>query len=239
MRKATGQLVLSRQARKLAEEKRQVRFEVHRVLAHELKAPLAAVEGYLNILATTEADQNLAMVERSIVRVDGMRKLIVDLLDLTRIESGQRERSIRGWTCLGWPAARVELSPPTPRRRATCTVTLDAPGDVELLADAGEIEIVLNNLVSNAVKYNRDGGRVDVKLSRVADGVAIAVADTGIGLKPEEAAKLFASSSASRTSTPQDPRQRPRAVDGARIGQRPCTTATRSRASPAWAARSP
>ena len=95
VRKATSQLILSRQARKLAEEKRQVRFNFISVLAHELKAPLNAVEGYLNILATTEADQNLAMVERSIVRVDGMKKLISDLLDLTRIESGQRERVIR------------------------------------------------------------------------------------------------------------------------------------------------
>jgi len=85
VRKATSQLILSRQARKLAEEKRQVRFNFISVLAHELKAPLNAVEGYLNILATTESDQNLAMVERSIVRVDGMKKLIMDLLDLTRI----------------------------------------------------------------------------------------------------------------------------------------------------------
>ena len=95
LRKATSQLILSKQARKLAEEKRQVRFNFISVLAHELKAPLNAVEGYLNILRTTEADQNLQMVERSIVRVDGMKKLIGDLLDLTRIESGQRERAIK------------------------------------------------------------------------------------------------------------------------------------------------
>ena len=63
--------------------------------------------------------------------------------------------------------------------------------DVTVQADAGEVEIVLNNLVSNAVKYNRDGGRVTVSLRRLGDGVEIAVADTGIGLKPEEAAKLF------------------------------------------------
>ena len=60
-----------------------------------------------------------------------------------------------------------------------------------LQADAGEVEIVLNNLISNAVKYNRDGGRVTVELRRRDPGVVIAVSDTGIGLKPEEAAKLF------------------------------------------------
>ncbi len=190
VRKATSQLILSRQARKLAEEKRQVRFNFISVLAHELKAPLNAVEGYLNILATTESDQNLAMVERSIVRVDGMKKLISDLLDLTRIESGQRERSIRRLDLPELARAAVELFAVDAARR-DITVALDAPDDTELMADAGEVEIVLNNLVSNAVKYNRDGGRVDVTLRRLDGGVEIAVSDTGIGLKPEEAAKLF------------------------------------------------
>jgi len=59
LRKATSQLILSKQARKLAEEKRQVRFNFISVLAHELKAPLNAVEGYLNILRTTEENQTL------------------------------------------------------------------------------------------------------------------------------------------------------------------------------------
>ena len=190
VRKATSQLILSRQARKLAEEKRQVRFNFISVLAHELKAPLNAVEGYLNILATTESDQNLAMVERSIVRVDGMKKLISDLLDLTRIESGQRERSIRRLDLPELARAAIELFAVDAARR-DITVALDAPDDTELMADAGEVEIVLNNLVSNAVKYNRDGGRVDVTLRRLDGGVEIAVSDTGIGLKPEEAAKLF------------------------------------------------
>ncbi len=62
------------------------------------------------------------------------------------------------------------------------------------MADRSELEIILNNLVSNAVKYNRDGGRVDVTLERPGDdrpGWRIRVADTGIGLAPEDAARLF------------------------------------------------
>ncbi len=50
---------------------------------------------------------------------------------------------------------------------------------------------MLNNLVSNAVKYNRDGGRVDVALRRDGETVTLTVADTGIGLTETEAAKLF------------------------------------------------
>lgn len=190
LRKATSQLILSKQARKLAEEKREIRFNFISVLAHELKAPLNAVEGYLNILRTTEADQNLQMVERSIVRVDGMKKLIMDLLDLTRIESGQRERVIKRLDLRELARASMELFAVDAERRGV-TVELEDGPDVELHADPGEIEIVFNNLISNAVKYNRDEGRVTVKLSRRGDAAKITVEDTGIGLTPEEAAKLF------------------------------------------------
>jgi two-component system sensor histidine kinase/response regulator len=190
LRKATQQLILSRQARKLAEEKREIRFNFISVLAHELKAPLNAVEGYLNILRTTEEDQNLQMVERSIVRVDGMKKLIGDLLDLTRIESGQRERVIKRLDLAELAKASMEMFAVDAERRGI-TVTLDADPGVELLADAGEAEIVLNNLFSNAVKYNRDGGSVTVKIQRKGDTVRVTVTDTGIGLTPEEAGKLF------------------------------------------------
>ena len=68
---------------------------------------------------------------------------------------------------------------------------LHSPGSVVLRADRGEIEIMLNNLVSNAVKYNRDGGRVDVTVSDGPAGVTVAVKDTGIGMTKEETAKLF------------------------------------------------
>ena len=190
LRKATSQLILSKQARKLAEEKRQVRFNFISVLAHELKAPLNAVEGYLNILKTTEEDQNLQMVERSIVRVDGMKKLIGDLLDLTRIESGQRERVIKRLDLVELARASMELFAVDAERRGI-GVTLDAEPGVELMADAGEAEIVFNNLISNAVKYNRDGGTVTVTLKRKGDRVSVAVTDTGYGLTPEEAGKLF------------------------------------------------
>ncbi|MCX6363495.1 MAG: ATP-binding protein [Actinobacteria bacterium] len=190
VRKATQQLILSRQALKLAEEKRQVRFNFISVLAHELKAPLNAVEGYLNILRTTEADQNLQMVERSIVRVDGMKKLIGDLLDLTRIESGQRERVIKRLDLGELARASFDLFAGDAERRGI-TMELDADEGIELHADAGEAEIVLNNLVSNAVKYNRDGGKVTVAIRRKGDAVRIAVSDTGIGLSAEEAGKLF------------------------------------------------
>ena len=112
VRKATDQLIISREARRLAEEKRQVRFNFISVLSHELKAPLNAIEGYLKILQTDEPPERLPMIDRSLIRLDGMRKLIFDLLDLTRIESGQKQRSSRQVDVRAVAKAAIDLFTP-------------------------------------------------------------------------------------------------------------------------------
>jgi two-component system, sensor histidine kinase and response regulator len=197
VRKATDQLIISREARRLAEEKRQVRFNFISVLSHELKAPINAIEGYLKILQADEQPERLPMIERSLVRLDGMRKLIFDLLDLTRIESGQKQRELAHVDVRAAAKAAIDMFNAEAVGRGV-TITLRAPDPVEMVADPSELEIILNNLVSNAVKYNKDGGTVTVALERKAgaDGgkpgpVKIQVADTGIGMTPEESAKLF------------------------------------------------
>ena len=197
VRKATDQLIISREARRLAEEKRQVRFNFISVLSHELKAPINAIEGYLKILQAEEPPERLPMIERSLMRLDGMRKLIFDLLDLTRIESGQKQRELARLDVRSAAQAAIDLFTAEAEGRGI-TVTLAAPDTVEMVADASELEIIFNNLVSNAVKYNRDGGSVTVALERRAGGdgdrdgvVRIQVTDTGIGMTPEERAKLF------------------------------------------------
>jgi signal transduction histidine kinase len=194
VRKAAKHLVLQRHAKRLAEEKRRIRFEFISVLAHELKSPLNAIEGNLNILKDGAAAGDPAtekrMVERSLVRLDGMRKLIADLLDLTRIESGEKKRELGAVDAVEAARGAVEAVQPSARERKI-SVELRAPAQALLTGDRGEVEIILNNLVSNAVKYNRDGGRVDVTVEDGAAQVLIRVADTGIGMTAEEAGKVF------------------------------------------------
>jgi two-component system sensor histidine kinase/response regulator len=190
LRKATNQLIISREARRLADEERQVRFNFISVLSHELKAPLNAIEGYLKLLQEDELPERMHMIDRSLIRLDGMRKLIFDLLDLTRIESGQKARQFAEVDVAAVARRTMELFA-TEAADRNITISLAAPQPVNMVADAGELEIVLNNLVSNAVKYNRDGGAVTITLDRKNDTVSIQVTDTGIGLSPEESAKLF------------------------------------------------
>jgi len=194
VRKTTENLILARQARKLAQEKRRVRFEFISVLAHELKAPLSAIEGYLHIVKDRTAGDDPAvydrMLERCLVRTEHMRKLIVDLLDLTRIESGQKTRELAEVDVCEVARTAIDTLLPSAQER-NIAIELHADGPVTMTADKGEIEIILNNLISNAVKYNRDNGRVDVEIKKQNGQVIIRVADTGIGMTKEDAEKLF------------------------------------------------
>ena len=194
VRKAAQSLILARQARRLAMEKRQVRFQFISVLAHELKAPLSAIEGYLHIVRDRSAGGDEGaynhMLDRSLIRLEGMRKMIGDLLDLTRIESGQKKRDLVELDMRDVARAAIELAAGE-ANRCGVAVSLRAQGPVAIRADRGEMEIILNNLVSNAIKYNRNGGTVTVALGRTGGGVTLEVADTGIGMTPEETARLF------------------------------------------------
>lgn len=192
--KVVKQLIVERKARQLAEEKKRIRFEFLSVLAHELKAPINAVDGYLKILEDMDIEKNPELVKdlirRCITRNEYMRKMINDLLDLTRIESGQKVRNITEVDLKEVAQRAIETNIVEAQKRGI-TINLHAETPVTIKADPGEMEIILNNLISNAVKYNKDNGKVDVYISRENSKVIIKVADTGIGMTPEECAKLF------------------------------------------------
>ena len=193
--KAATRQVLSKHTRRLAEERREVRFRLIQVLGHELKAPLNAIEGYLHMLEDpTTADENPEVyqqcVDRSLFRIDGMRKLIIDLLDMTRIESGRKRRSLET-VDLREVAQHVIENWASEAAQREISVSLLAKTACRLTADRGEMEMLLNNLVSNAIKYNRPKGTVEVTLSQRNGGTTLTVEDTGIGMSEEERVRLF------------------------------------------------
>ena len=194
VRKATEHRVVSQHAKELAAEKRKVRFQFISVLAHELKAPINAVEGYLQILRDGTAGDNPQVIEqmvgRCLVRTEYMRKMIADLLDLTRIESGEKKRELKAIDLVDAAQNALDTMAPDAAQHHL-TMELHHDGPVSLEADRAEVDIVLNNLVSNAVKYNKDGGRVDIHLKRLDGQVVVSVTDTGIGMTKEDCARLF------------------------------------------------
>lgn len=192
--KTAKHYMIQAQARKLAGERRQIRFEFLSVLAHELKSPLAAVEGNLRILRDHSAGEEVQaydhLVARSVLRLEAMRKLIMDLLDLTHIESGRRERVLSEVDLCASAVQSLETHQALAREKGV-NLLFCPPGAVMMQADPGELEMMFNNLVSNAIKYNRDGGSVTVEVEEEPGLVRVKVHDTGIGMTREEIARLF------------------------------------------------
>jgi len=130
------------------------------------------------------------VIDRALARTEGMRKLIVDLLNMTRIESGQKRRDLVAADLRDAAAAAIETVAAAAAARGV-TIHLEAPERAPLVADRGELDIIFNNLVSNAVKYNRDHGRVAIAIDRADAAWRVRVSDTGIGLSAEDAQRLF------------------------------------------------
>jgi signal transduction histidine kinase len=191
--KASRHIALQQQAKRHAEEKKRIRFQFVSVLAHELKAPLAAVEGYLLAMQARSLGVDLQsydlMIDRSITRLLAMRQLINDLLDLTRMESGQRKRELVSLDLFEIAKNSLELVRSQANREQ---VSLEIHADsVFMNADRVEIELIFSNLLTNAVKYNRPGGKVVVRITPTKSYISIQVEDTGIGMNQEETKRLF------------------------------------------------
>jgi two-component system, sensor histidine kinase and response regulator len=191
----TKQLFLRRMTTKLKTEGKQIRFQFLSVLSHELKSPLNAVEGYLRMMQEKKAGENIhdymEMIDRSLFRIKSMRNLILDMLDFTRIESGKKNRNIEQlWLCEITQQCIDSFKPLSIQKDVD--IYLNCSGKIAIMADKQELEIVINNLISNAIKYNKQGGRVDVHLKHENEKITIAVEDTGYGIHPDDTEKLFA-----------------------------------------------
>jgi len=188
------QIYLKRMAREMKQEGKQIRFQFLSVLSHELKAPLNAVEGYLNIIKDRQMGNNLhdynELVDRSLKRLQAMRNLIFDLLDLTKIESGKQSQKVENSDLVKLTRNSIDTMMPFAIQKEV-EISVNAPEQLVKFLDPEEMEIILNNLISNAIKYNRKGGRVDIDISEKTGKTIIRVEDSGIGISNEEQEKLF------------------------------------------------
>jgi len=190
----TKQIFLKRMTATLNNTGKQIRFQFLSVLSHELKAPLNAIDGYLKMIKERQFGNNVdayeEMLDRSMERIKGMRQLILDLLDLTKIETGKATQKLELVNIRKIVQMAVDTIRPYAIQKDV-DLYVNTRENIEMKADPGEIEIIMNNLISNAVKYNRTGGRVDIFLEKKDGQIKITVSDTGIGLKQEDKENIF------------------------------------------------
>ncbi|MDH7489180.1 MAG: ATP-binding protein [Anaerolineae bacterium] len=165
------------------------------VVSHELKTPLHSIKGFVDIIlmGKTGKINDLQRDFLTTVReqTDQLQNLISELLEFSRLESGQIRLRIEE-VSFADIAARVadKLSPQAQEAQIALEMTI--PADFATVeADATRMEQVLTNLVDNAIKFTPAGGRIVISGEDLGDRVLISVADTGIGIPPSEREKIF------------------------------------------------
>ncbi|MBI3944689.1 MAG: response regulator [Armatimonadetes bacterium] len=162
-------------------------------VTHDLKTPLNSVLGYLELVLDEEtlkpeAREFLAVVQRNAER---MLRMVNDLLDISRLESGRVRLEARP-TSLGHlvDAVAETLRPALAAKQQSYRQQV-APDLPAVVADAERLHQALANLLSNAIKYTPSGGRIRVVAGVEGDRVRVAVEDTGIGLSEEDCRQVF------------------------------------------------
>ena len=184
---------LARLNRELRELDR-VKSDLLANVSHELRTPLTAIAGYVEamscgLLGELEEDQrsSLVVVERNIRRLRGM---IDQLLNYSRMESGQLSVELAAFD-LGRVARHVVEAVRTAHGEERLVELHQAPDLPEVYGDSGRIAQVLENLLTNGIKFSDPGETVRVDLDTVDDGVEVRVTDRGIGIPPELQGKIF------------------------------------------------
>jgi signal transduction histidine kinase len=192
-------------------EERRLRAESERIAndrkeflltaSHELKTPITSVKMAAQLLdrALIQRDPAFQADAGSIARwrdqlmlgIERLENLVAELLDATRIQQGRLELHPRQVDLSEMALAVVERFQIAAERRPTHALILDAPEPVEGFWDPSGLDQILTNLVSNALKYSPDGGRVTVRVFGDGDDAVLTVADTGIGITPEQQDELF------------------------------------------------
>ncbi len=161
-------------------------------ISHELRSPLTSVLGHLELLLESDGlppglARQVEVVQRNAER---LQALVSDLLET----AGQREGPLqlaRSSTDLARIVRQTVESAQPAAAAAGVELAIDGPGAVPAFIDDRRMRQVVDNLVSNALKYTDAGGRVDVLLAAVDGRAEVTVADTGIGIAPDDLEQLF------------------------------------------------
>jgi signal transduction histidine kinase len=190
-RRVIGRIFSIREITALRESER-LKDEFVATVSHELRTPLTSIVGYSEVLLAAddlpEAQRRfLEVIDRNAQR---LQRLVGDLLFFAQVESRQ----------LHLDRERVDLRAVGERAVAAVTpmaaakrleVELDAPQPVAVDGDASRLEQLLDNLLSNAVKFTLEGGSVCLRIRPEGEEAVISVVDSGIGVPPEDVARLF------------------------------------------------
>jgi signal transduction histidine kinase len=188
-----GLLRREQEARSQAETANRLKDDFLATLSHELRNPLHAVVGWLQILRHRPDDE--ALQARALETVErnarALQRMIEDLLDASRASRGKLELTLAPTAVETLVTSVLETLRPSAASKDVKIMQHVAAGGLVVNGDYDRLAQVVINLVSNAIKFTPEGGRIEVSLWEEPDAVVIAVKDTGRGITPEALPQIF------------------------------------------------
>lgn len=156
------------------------------MVSHELRAPLSAVQGYLDVIlegfAKDDPEKERKMMTRMRARTQGLLSLVDDLLTVSRLDQVRVSRTIAPVALPELVSETVQLFTAEAESHQVAIECTPGTQQLTVMGNREELQQLLTNLISNAIKYNRPGGSAAITLDTVGEHVRITVSDTGLGI---------------------------------------------------------
>ncbi|HEU0177115.1 MAG TPA: ATP-binding protein [Blastocatellia bacterium] len=174
-------------ARAEAETANRLKDDFLATVSHELRAPLHSMFGWVQLLRSGKLDANSAQQAIEVIErnVQGQRRIVEDILDVSRIITGKLRIEMAPVNLTLVIEAAVDSMRPAAEAKGIALKTTLDPKANRVSGDAGRLQQVVWNLISNAIKFTPQEGRVQILTENINSNVEIKVIDTGPGIKPE------------------------------------------------------
>ena len=173
----------------------QVRSQFLGNVSHELRTPIFAVQGYLETLLSGAVDDvsvNRSFLEKAQSNLSRLNALLEDLINISQIESGEMKMSFRYFRINEFlESVAKEFETTAGNRKVMLKLSVGTAADDEVFGDKDRLRQVLNNLISNAINYNKPKGEVVLSSEKIANGIQVSVKDTGVGVPSEHLSRIF------------------------------------------------
>ncbi|MCJ7620209.1 MAG: GAF domain-containing sensor histidine kinase, partial [Anaerolineae bacterium] len=169
----------------------ELKSEFINVASHELRTPLAVLLGYASLLDEQATGTTKVYTQAVIQGAVRLNKLVTDMLNLRYLDAGEMKLELQPVQVSALVQAVVQELGFLAEDKGQ-SLTLDVPeGTSSICADASKLHLVLSNLVSNAIKFTPQGGKIEIAARMDEDELTMSVRDTGIGIVAEELDRLF------------------------------------------------
>ncbi len=176
------------------EKLERVRSEFLANVSHELRTPIFSIQGFIETLIDGAMDDpgvNKEFLQKAYEHSERLNTLLNDLIEISRIESGEMRMSFRYFNISEFlKNVTEEMRPKAEKKSLQILVGADVP-EMLVLGDRERLRQVLSNLIDNSIKYTQEGGRIEVGFSEIQNFVRVYVRDNGTGIGKEHLGRIF------------------------------------------------